>query len=133
MALISVFFLMVMTRWLLGCLDIALVYLLFCSVPDTIAFYSVGRHHWASYVASYAHSLIPVLWNFKKIAPILEFYWRSCLSPQCLWSVIVMRRAFSLCLAVCTGVSVLICTGSMSTLLIIANRGTCRPISISKS
>ena len=53
---------MVMSRWLLGCLDIALVCLQFCFVPDTIAFHSIGRHHWASYVASYAHSLMPVLW-----------------------------------------------------------------------
>ena len=40
-----VFLGMIMTRWLLGCLDIALVCLQFCSVPDTLAFYSVGRHH----------------------------------------------------------------------------------------
>ena len=69
---IYVFVWMVMSRWLLGCPDIALVCLLFCSVPDTIAFYSIGRHHWASYVASYAHCLIPVLWNFDKIETILE-------------------------------------------------------------
>ena len=74
---------MAMTRWLLGCPDIALVCLQFCSVPDTIAFYSVGRHHWASFVASYANSLIPVLWNFDKLASVLDFYWRSFFSPQC--------------------------------------------------
>ena len=72
-----------MTRWLLGGPDIALVCLQFCSVPDTIAFYSVGRHHWASYVASYAHSLIPLLLNFDKIATVLELDWRSSFSPQC--------------------------------------------------
>ena len=68
---ICVFVWMVMTRWLLGCPDIALVCLQFGFVPDTIVFYSVGHHHWSSYVASYAHSLIPVPWNFDKIATIL--------------------------------------------------------------
>ena len=75
--------LMVMTRWLLGCPEIALVCLQFCSVPDTIAFYSVGHHHWASYVASCAHALIPLLWNFDKITLILEDYLCAVCSPQC--------------------------------------------------
>ena len=71
-----------MSRWLLGCPDIALVCLQFCSVPDTIAFYSIGRHHWSSFVVFHAHSLIPVLWNFDQIATILEFDWRSFLGPD---------------------------------------------------
>ena len=71
-----------MSRWLLGCPDIALVCLQFCSAPDTIAFYSMGRHHWSSYVASHAQSLIPVLWKCNQIATILEFYWRSLMGPD---------------------------------------------------
>ena len=70
-ALILVFLLMVMTRWLLGCPEIALVCLLFWSVPDTIAFYSVGHHHWASNVVSWAHVLIPLLWKLDNVASIL--------------------------------------------------------------
>ena len=80
-ALMFVFLGMIMTRWLLGCPDIALVRLQFCSVPDTIAFYSVGRHHWASHVASYAHTLIPVLW--KHLGSVLAFiFWPGTLFGQ---------------------------------------------------
>ena len=71
-----------MSRWLLGCPDIALVCLQFCFVSDTIAFYSIGRHHWSLYVSSRAHYLIPVLWIFDQIATILEIYWRSIMGPD---------------------------------------------------
>ena len=71
-SLVCVRLLMVMSRWLIGCTVFALgcQYFLF-SVPDVIAFYLVGHHHWASYVVSCAHVLIPLLWKLDKFASIL--------------------------------------------------------------
>ena len=106
---------MAMSRWLLGRPDIALVFLQFARVSETISFYSISRYHWSLYLSSHVQSLISLLWNFDQIASILMgMRWLG------------MR----MCLAVCTGASVLVCTGGMSTLLVVASQGICHAISM---
>ena len=71
LSFVCVCYLMVMSRWLIGCPEFALGCLHFCSVPDVIAFYFVGPHHWASFVVSCAYVLIPLLWKLDTFASIL--------------------------------------------------------------
>ena len=71
-----------MSRWLLGSPDTALVFLLFCYVPETISFYSIRRYHRSLHLSSHVHSPIPLMWNFDQIATILKVDWHSIMGPD---------------------------------------------------